>query len=103
MEGADPIRAPKESLEWFRSGVRIIGPAWRRTRYSGGTGEPGPLSPEGRELMGEMESLGFILDTSHMAEQSFFDALDLFHGHVIASHSNCRTFTPTDRRASAMK
>ena len=78
MEGADPIRSPKESREWFQSGVRIIGPAWRKTRYSGGTGAPGSLSAEGRELMGEMESLGYILDTSHMAEQSFFDALDHF-------------------------
>jgi len=100
MEGADPIRSPKESREWFKSGVRIIGPAWRKTRYSGGTGEPGPLSTEGRELMREMEAIGYILDTSHMAEQSFFESLDLFHGPVIASHANCRTFTPTDRQLS---
>ena len=100
MEGADPIRTPKEVREWFKAGVRIVGPAWRKTRYSGGTFAPGPLPPEGRELMGELEAAGMILDTSHMAEQSFFDALDLFHGRVIASHSNCRSFTPTDRQLS---
>lgn len=100
MEGADPIRNPKEAREWFEAGVRIVGPAWRKTRYSGGTGAPGPLTQEGRELIGELESSGLILDTSHMAEQSFFDALDHFHGRVIASHSNCRTFTPTDRQLS---
>src|SRR5579872_88142 len=80
MEGADPIRSPAEAREWYQAGIRIIGPAWKRTRYASGTGEPGPLSPAGRELLGEMESLGMILDTSHLAEQSFFEALDLFHG-----------------------
>jgi membrane dipeptidase len=100
MEGADPIRFPKEAKEWFNAGVRIVGPAWSRTRYSGGTRAPGPLTKEGRELMGELESSGFILDTSHFAEESFYDALDLFHGPVIASHANCRVFTPTDRQLS---
>ena len=100
MEGADPIRTPAEAEEWFSSGVRIVGPAWQRTRYSGGTKAPGPLSREGRELVKEMERVGLILDTSHMAEESFFEALDLFHGNVIASHSNCRVYTPTDRQLS---
>ena len=100
MEGADPIRTPDEAKEWFASGVRIVGPAWQKTRYSGGTGAPGPLSKEGKELMKEMERTGLILDTSHMAEESFFEALDLFHGAVIASHSNCRVYTPTDRQLS---
>ena len=100
MEGADPIVAPKQAREWFEAGVRIVGPAWRATRYSGGTHMPGPLTGLGRELMGEMERTGIILDTSHMAEASFFEALELFHGPVIASHSNCRTIVPTDRQLS---
>jgi len=100
MEGADPIRAPKEIQDWFKTGVRIVAPAWHRTKYSGGTGAPGPLSKEGKELMAEMESAGLILDVSHMAEESFFNALDLFHGNVIASHSNCRSYIPTDRHLS---
>ena len=100
MEGADPIRSPAEAKDWFDLGVRIVGPAWQKTRYSGGTRAPGPLSPEGRELMRELERAGLMLDTSHMAEESFYEALDLFHGTVIASHSNCRIYTPTDRQLS---
>lgn len=100
MEGADPIVTPKECHEWFKDGVRIIGPAWHGTRYAGGTGNPGPLTPAGRELIGEMERAGFILDLSHLAEASFFEALDLYDGPVIASHSNCRTYVPTDRHLS---
>ena len=100
MEGADPIRAPKETHDWFRAGVRIVAPAWHRTKYSGGTSAPGPLSKEGKELITEMESAGLILDVSHMSEESFFSALDLFHGNVIASHSNCKSYIPTDRHLS---
>ncbi len=38
MEGADPIETPSQLGAWTDMGVRIIGPAWSRTRYSGGTG-----------------------------------------------------------------
>ena len=100
MEGADPIVTPKQVREWFEAGVRIVGPAWHATRYAGGTRMPGPLTGLGRELMEEMERTGLILDVSHMAEASFFEALELFHGPVIASHSNCRAIVPTDRQLS---
>lgn len=100
MEGADPIVEPHEAKDWFDSGVRIVGPAWHRTRYAGGTGDPGPLTELGRSLMGELSRTGLILDTSHLAEESFFEALDLFEGTVIASHSNARAFVPTDRQLS---
>ena len=98
MEGADPLLTPQEAKEWFDAGVRIVAPAWHRTRYAGGTGEPGPLSAYGRELMVEMERAGLILDISHLAEESFFEALQLFAGPVLASHSNCRSYVPTDRQ-----
>jgi membrane dipeptidase len=96
MEGADPIVAPEQTQEWFDAGVRIVGPAWSQTRYSGGTRAPGPLTELGRALMPQLERTGMILDASHMAEQSFFDALELYHGTVIASHSNCRAFINAD-------
>jgi membrane dipeptidase len=100
MEGADPIVAPQDVGKWFDAGVRLIGPAWSQTRYSGGTGKPGPLTELGKQLMREMSKHKLVLDTSHMAEESFFQALDLFSGPVIASHSNVRKFVPTDRQLS---
>src|SRR5262249_49671775 len=48
MEGADPLRTPDELAEWQAAGLRIVGPAWRGTRYAGGTGAPGPLTDAGR-------------------------------------------------------
>jgi membrane dipeptidase len=100
MEGADPLRDTDELDAWYDAGLRIIGPAWTGTRFSGGTGAPGPLTPLGRELMAALNAHRFALDTSHMAEESFWQALDLFNGPVIASHSNCRALTPTDRHLS---
>lgn len=98
MEGADAVREPKEVEAWMERGVRIVGPAWTGTRYSGGTGEPGPLTREGRELLDEMAGLGLILDLSHMAEASCLESLDRFEGTVLASHANPRALMKDARR-----
>lgn len=100
IEGADAISKPSELYEWFNGGVRIVGPAWRGTRYCGGTGAPGPLTAAGRSLLAEMERMGVLLDLSHLAEESFYQALERFSGTVLASHSNVRAITPTDRHLS---
>jgi membrane dipeptidase len=90
LEGADAIRTPDDLPEWFDAGLRIIGLAWKQTRYAGGTGAPGPLTSEGKSLVKHLDRLGIIHDTSHLAKQSFWDLLDLTDRAVIASHSNCR-------------
>lgn len=100
LEGADPLRTPDELAAWAARGLRIVGPAWQRTRYAGGTHHPGPLSAMGRELIHALRELGLVLDTSHLAEESFWEALELGPGHVIASHSNARALVPTDRHLS---
>lgn len=98
MEGADPIREPAEVGAWFERGLRIIGPSWRRTRYGGGTWEPGPLTDLGRALLDEMAALGMMLDLSHASDQTFLEALDHYDGVVLASHSNPRAFCPGGER-----
>jgi membrane dipeptidase len=98
MEGADALRDPSELETWQRAGLRLLGPSWRATRYAGGTGEPGGLTDLGRELLREIDRLGMVLDMSHIAEESFWQALDIFSGLVIASHANCRVYVPTDRQ-----
>ncbi|MCC7208633.1 MAG: membrane dipeptidase [Anaerolineae bacterium] len=100
MEGADPIITPRHTPEWAERGVRIIGPAWTATRYSGGTHMPGPLTALGRELLDVMADEGLILDLSHMAEEAFLEAVDRYEGVLIASHSNPRRFCNTDRHLS---
>ncbi len=93
MENGDAIRAPGEVDFWYEQGVRLIGPAWAGSRYSGGTGEPGPLTPDGRELLKQMSRHNLVLDLTHMDDQAFFQALELYAGPLIASHSNPRVLT----------
>ncbi len=100
MEGADPILEPRQFEEWYERGVRIVGPAWEATRYTAGTGKPGRLTPLGRELLEVMASFRAMLDLSHMAEEAYLEALDLYEGAIIASHSNPRRFRNTDRHLS---
>lgn len=100
MENADPILEPQQFEEWYARGVRIVGLAWQGTRYCGGTGQPGGLTALGRELLDVMAGLNAILDLSHMAEESFLEAVDRYPGVMIASHSNPRRFANTDRHLS---
>ncbi len=100
LEGADPIRSPDDIDEFFQAGVRIVGLAWKCVRYAGGTGAPGPLTHEGKEMVRALDRFGIIHDLSHLAEESFWDLLELSAGPVMASHSNCRSIVPTDRQLS---
>jgi membrane dipeptidase len=102
MEGADPILEPAQVEEWYARGLRIVGPAWSATRYSGGTKAVGPLTDMGRELLDVMASFGMILDLSHMAPEACYEALDRYEGPLFASHSNPLKFRPdrTDRNLS---
>ncbi len=100
IENGDSIRRPDEVERWHAEGVRLIGPAWMASRYCGGTGEPGPLTDDGVRLLRRMADLNLALDTSHMAEQAFFQAIDRYPGPIIASHSNPRRYVDTDRHLS---
>ena len=100
LEGADPVRTPEDVALFFDAGVRIVGLSWRQTRYAGGTGCPGPLTADGIRLVAELDRFQIIHDASHLAEESFWQLLDLTPGRVMASHSNCRAIIPTDRQLS---
>lgn len=100
LEGADAIVSPDDLPRWFEAGLRIIGLAWKKTRYAGGTGAPGPLTPEGVRLVKAIDAIGIVHDVSHLAEESFWQLLELTAKPIIASHSNARSMVPTDRQLS---
>jgi membrane dipeptidase len=100
MEGADPIIEPKQFEEWHDRGVRLVGPAWSRTRYTGGTGFPEPLTPLGFELLDVLADTHTILDLSHLSEEAFYQAIDRYQGPMVATHSNPRKFRDSDRHLS---
>ncbi len=99
MEGSTPILSPRQIPEWFDVGLRILGPShYGPSPYSHGTGGDGPLLADGPALLREMDKVGMLLDVTHLADQSFWQALDIFQGPVLASHHNCRTLVPADRQ-----
>ncbi len=101
MEGADPIVNPAQAEQWFNAGLRSVNLAhYGKSHYAVGTGDDGPLTPKGIELLKEFERLGIILDATHLSDTSFYEALDRFSGPVLASHNNCRTLVPNGRQFS---
>lgn len=101
MEGADPIINADQLESWRKDGVRVVSLShYGVGRYAHGTGTEGGLTPAGCRLLEEMDSEGMILDVSHLSEESFWEALDIFAGPVIASHNNCRALVPGDRQFS---
>lgn len=101
MEGADPIVSPAQAEAWFNDGLRSVSLAhYGKSHYGVGTGDRGPLTAEGLELLREFERLGMILDITHLAEPGFYQALEVFAGPVMASHNNCRALVPGDRQFS---
>ena len=88
-----------EKPYWY--GLRALGPAhYGPGRYAMGTDASGGLRPKGRELLKEMERLNIILDATHLCDESFWEALDHFNGHVWASHHNCRALVDHNRQLS---
>jgi membrane dipeptidase len=101
MEGADPIIEPSQAVEWWNLGLRSVNLAhYGKSRYAVGTGEEGPLTPEGIQLLKEFQRLGMILDATHLCDTSFFQAMEIFKGPVLASHNNCRALVPDGRQFS---
>jgi len=101
LEGADSIISMHHLEKAFDYGLRAIGPAhYGPGTYAYGTDSSGGIGIKGRELLKEMERLGIILDATHLCDESFREALDLFNGPVWASHNNCRVFVPHNRQFS---
>ncbi len=62
-----------------------------------GRKEHGGLSAFGRNVVREMNSLGVLVDLSHGAESSFYDALELSSVPIVCSHSSCRALCDVPR------
>jgi membrane dipeptidase len=99
MEGADPVLYPEQVQRWWDMGLRIIGPAhYGVSPYAHGTGTEGGLFERGPALLREMQRVGIILDVTHLSDQCFDEAMDLYGGPVLASHHNCRSLVPDQRQ-----
>ncbi|MCA9055386.1 MAG: membrane dipeptidase, partial [Planctomycetaceae bacterium] len=101
MEGAPPILTPDQVQQWYDWGLRIVGPAhYGPNEYCHGTGSVGGLTADGRRLLEEMNRVGMLLDATHLSDDSFWEALEIYTGPLLASHHNCRALVPGDRQLS---
>lgn len=99
LEGADSIITLKHLERSYEQGLRALGPAhYGPGRYAHGTDAEGPLPAAGKDLIREMQQLGILLDVTHLCDECFWDALDIYDGPLWASHQNCRTLAPWNRQ-----
>jgi membrane dipeptidase len=101
LEGADSLVHLDYLQTAYGYGLRAIGPAhYGPGVYAGGTEYSGGFTKRGFELLQEMENLGMILDVTHLSDQGFWEAMDIYRGPVWASHNNCRSLVPGQRQFS---
>jgi membrane dipeptidase len=101
LEGADSLITIDHLHRAYASGLRAIGPAhYGAGRYAQGTDATGGLGDNGKLLLKEMERLNIILDATHLCDDSFWEAMDLFSGPVWASHNNVRALVNHNRQYS---
>lgn len=101
LEGADSLVTVAHLEKAYAYGLRAVGPGhYGPGRYAQGTNATGGIGQAGRELLKAMEQLNVILDATHLCDDSFWEAMDNFHGHVWASHNNCRALVDHNRQFS---
>jgi membrane dipeptidase len=101
LEGADSIISMNHLERAYRYGLRAIGPAhYGPGVYANGTDSSGKLNTRGVELLKTMEQLDMILDVTHLNDEAFWHALEIYKGSIWASHNNCRHFVDHNRQFS---
>lgn len=101
LEGADSMVRPDFLERAYHYGLRAIGPGhYGPGRYANGTNATGRLQEPGIELLRRMDELHMILDATHLCDDAFWQALDLYKGPVWASHNNCRAIVDHNRQFS---
>ena len=92
LEGADSIVSIGNLKTAYEYGLRAVGPAhYGPGRYANGTDATGHLNEMGKSLLKEMGKLNMILDATHLCDNAFWDAMEIFTGPVweattIAAH-----------------
>ena len=99
LEGADSLITLDHLERSWEQGLRAIGPAhYGPGVYAQGTNTTGGFNARGKDLLKEIDRLGLILDVTHLSDECFAEALDLFSGPLWASHHNCRALVPHQRQ-----
>lgn len=107
MEGAEAIGRDLDELETlYAAGVRSMGLVWSRpTIFGHGVPLRFPHTPDigdglterGVALVKACNSLGVMVDCSHLNEKGFWDVVRVSHAPVVATHSNAHVLSPGSR------
>ena len=105
MEGTVALERNLRLLPiFYELGIRNIGLSWsRKNLFCEGVMFPETniegegLSIHGKELVEQMETLGLLVDVSHLNERGFTDVAKMSSKPFIASHSNSHQLCPVIR------
>ncbi len=107
IEGGHSIEADIHLLrDYYRLGVRYMTLSWSNTNEwadsSGDITDPkiqhhNGLTDFGKQVVLEMNRLGMMVDISHVADKTFWDAIGTTKAPVIASHSSARALVDAPR------
>jgi membrane dipeptidase len=107
IEGGHSIENDIHLLrDYYRLGVRYMTLSWSNTNEfadsSGDINDPkvehhNGLTEGGKQIVLEMNRLGMLVDISHVADKTFYDAIAVSKAPVIASHSSARALTNAPR------
>ncbi len=99
LEGADSLVSVDYLYRAYEYGLRALGLShFGPGRYADGTKTSGRIHPQGLELLKVMGELNMILDVTHLTDEGFDQALDLYEGPIWASHHNVRKIVPNQRQ-----
>jgi membrane dipeptidase len=107
IEGGHAIEdSPRLLRDYYRLGVRYMTLThWNTNNWADSSGDitnekvqhHNGLTPLGKDIVDEMNRLGMMVDISHVADKTFYDALETSAAPIIASHSACRALTNAPR------
>jgi membrane dipeptidase len=107
VEGGHAIDGDIRVLrDYYRLGARYMTLTWSNTNEigdsSGDVNDPkvphhNGLTDFGKQVVAEMNRMGMMVDISHVADATFYQALEASRAPVIASHSSSRALTNAPR------
>jgi membrane dipeptidase len=107
IEGGHSIENDMHLLrDYYRLGVRYMTLSWSNTNEwadsSGDIDDPkvehhNGLTDFGKQVVLEMNRVGMMVDISHVADKTFWDAIATTKAPVIASHSSARALVDAPR------
>jgi membrane dipeptidase len=98
MEGGHMIDDNLSVLrDYHRLGVRYLTLSHSvNTNWSDSSGDKpahNGLTDFGKDVVRELNRLGMMVDISHVADKTFWDALEVSRAPLVASHSSCRALS----------